>query len=61
MLYRFYIGLNDKDEHIQVISNANAIKIIKREFVAATIMTGFGFWMGEIEPCLLTLLLTYQI
>lgn len=52
MLYRFYIGLNDKDEHVQVISNANAIKVIEREFLAATITTGLGVWMGEIEPCL---------
>lgn len=52
MLYKFYIGLNDKDEHAQVISNANAIKIIKREFIAATITLGFGIWMDEVEPCL---------
>lgn len=52
MLYKFYIGLNDKDEHVQVISNANAIKVIKKEFIAATIMLGFGIWMGEVEPCL---------
>ena len=52
MLYKFYIGLNDKDEHIQVISNATAIKIIKKEFIAATITLGFGIWMDEVEPCL---------
>ena len=52
MLYKFYIGLNDKDEHIQVISNANAIKIIKKEFIAATITLGFGIWMDEVEPSL---------
>lgn len=52
MLYRFYIGLNDKDEHIQVISDVNAIKVIKREFIAAAVTKGFGIWMGEIEPCL---------
>lgn len=53
MLYKFYIGLNDKDEHAQVISNANAIKIIKKEFIAATITLGFGIWMDEVEPCLI--------
>lgn len=52
MLYKFYIGLNDKDDHAQVISNANAIKIIKKEFIAATITLGFGIWMDEVEPCL---------
>ena len=52
MLYKFYIGLNDKDEHAQVISNANAIKIVKKEFIAATITLGFGIWMDEVEPCL---------
>lgn len=53
MLYKFYIGLNDKDEHIQVVSSANAIKIIKKEFISATISLGFGIWMDEIEPCLI--------
>lgn len=53
MLYKFYIGLNDKDEHAQVVSNANAIKIIKKEFIAATISLGFGIWMDEVEPCLI--------
>lgn len=52
MLYKFYIGLNDKDEHVQVVSNANAIKIIKKEFITATITLGFGIWMDETEPCL---------
>lgn len=52
MLYKFYIGLNDKDEHIQIVSNANAIKVIKEKFIAATITLGFGIWIGEIEPCL---------
>ena len=52
MLYKFYIGLNDKDEHVQVISNANAIKVIKKEFLQATITLGFGIWIDEIEPCL---------
>lgn len=53
MLYKFYIGLNDKDEHVQVISNANAIKIVKKEFIAATITLGFGIFMDEIEPNLI--------
>lgn len=53
MLYKFYIGLNDKDEHIQVVSNANAIKVIKKEFIAATITLGFGICMDEIEPSLI--------
>lgn len=52
MLYKFYIGLNDKDEHVQVISNVNAIKVIKKEFLQATITLGFGIWFYEIEPCL---------
>lgn len=52
MLYKFYIGLNDKDEHVQVVSNANAINVIKKEFIAATISLGFGIWMDEVEPCL---------
>lgn len=52
MLYKFYIGLNDKDEHAQVVSNANVIKVIKKEFIAATITLGFGIWMDEVEPCL---------
>lgn len=53
MLYKFYIGLNDKDEHAQVVSNVNAIKIIKKEFISATISLGFGIWMDEVEPCLI--------
>ena len=53
MLYKFYIGLNDKDEHVQVISNANAINVIKKEFISATITLGFGIWMEEVEPCLI--------
>lgn len=53
MLYKFYIGLNDKDEHAQVISNANAIRIIKKEFMSATITLGFGIFMDEIEPNLI--------
>ena len=52
MLYKFYIGLNDKDEQAQVVSNANAIKVIKKEFLAATVTLGFGIWMDVIEPCL---------
>lgn len=52
MLYKFYIGLNDRDEHVQVISNANVIKIIKKEFIAATITLGFSIFMDEVEPCL---------
>ena len=50
--YTVYIGMNDKDEHKQVISTENFKNIIGEKFENCTILDTTGFYRGEQERSL---------
>lgn len=48
--YEIYIGLNDKDEFIQVISDNTIMNILTKTFEEATIIKSTGVYHTMKEP-----------
>lgn len=57
MLNRYYIGLNDKDKHKQILSNETmellVSKIVSKQVENFTIIKAKGFYKGEPENTLI--------
>ena len=50
MLYKFYIGSNNKTKKLE---NKKAIDIISKEFKGFTCFKGLGYWNGVSEKSLI--------
>ena len=50
ILYRFIIGLNDKDEGVQVVSNSKIKQLIADTFESGIVTFGEELYLGDINP-----------
>ena len=50
MLYRLYIGSNNKTKKLE---ESKAIKITNKQFQGFTAFKGLGYWQGKKERCLM--------
>ena len=50
MLYRLIIGLNDKDEGVQVISNSKIKQLIADTFETGIVTFGDEVYLGDVNP-----------
>lgn len=50
MLYKFIIGLNDKDEGVQVVSNSKIKQLIADTFETGIVTFGDEVYLGNINP-----------
>lgn len=50
MLYRLYIGANNKTKEVE---KAKAIGVIEKYFLGFTILLTDGYWQGEPKPSII--------
>lgn len=50
MLYRLYIGSNNKTKRLEELK---AVKIVSQQFQGFTAYKGLGYWQGKKEKCLI--------
>jgi len=50
MLYRLYVGSNNKTKKLE---ESKAVKITSKQFEGFTAYKGLGYWQGKKERCLM--------
>ena len=53
MLYKLIIGLNDKDEGVQVVSNSKIKQLIANTFETGVVTFGDEIYLGDTNPVII--------